>query len=119
MRSRKPSNLPGLGRYSLLCHGHSTALTARSNFLFLLWPLDGLGWSVWLNSFSFFYSLVSKVASSTRVYLLVVENISSDVLGFFMASLWIKDESLSPLLKSMMIDLSLSSRMTFLLLQKH
>jgi hypothetical protein len=36
-----------------------------------------------------------------------------------MASLRIKDESLSPFLKNMMIDFSLTSRMMFLLLQKH
>jgi hypothetical protein len=36
-----------------------------------------------------------------------------------MASLQIKDESLSPFLKNMMIDFSSTSRMMFLLLQKH
>jgi hypothetical protein len=35
-----------------------------------------------------------------------------------MASLWIKDESLSPFLKNIMIDLSLTFGMMFLLLQK-
>jgi hypothetical protein len=66
----------------------------RSAFLFLLWPLDNLGWSSWPNSFSFFCSLVSRVASSAEAYVLAMENISSDVLEFFMVSLRIKDESL-------------------------
>jgi hypothetical protein len=35
-----------LGRYSLLHHSRSTALTEQSTFLFLSWPLDELGWSV-------------------------------------------------------------------------
>jgi hypothetical protein len=63
-------------------------------FLFLSWPLDELGWSTSPKNFFFYYSLVSRVASSTRAYLLVIANISSDVLGFFMVSLQIKDESL-------------------------
>jgi hypothetical protein len=54
-----------------------------------------------------------------KTYLLVIANISSDVLGFFMVSLWIKDESLRPFMKNMVIDLSLTSGMMFLLLQKH
>jgi hypothetical protein len=58
------------------------------------------------------------VASFIRAYLLVIVNISSDVLGFLMASLRIKDESLSPFLKNMMMDLLSTSRMMFLLLQK-
>jgi hypothetical protein len=37
---------------------------------------------------------VSRVASSARVYLLVIASISSDILGFFVESLQIKDESL-------------------------
>jgi hypothetical protein len=41
------------------------------------------------------------VAYLARVYLLVIANISSDVLGFFMVSLRIKDKSLSPFLKNM------------------
>jgi hypothetical protein len=69
MRSRKPSNSPGPGQYSLLYCGHSTALMARSTFLFLSWPLDKLGWSVLPDSFSFFYSLVLRVASSAQAYL--------------------------------------------------
>jgi hypothetical protein len=36
-------------------------------------------------------------------------NIASDVLGFFMVSLGIRDGSLSPFLKNMTIDLSLTS----------
>jgi hypothetical protein len=59
------------------------------------------------------------VASSGRAYLLVIANISLDVLGLFMASLRIKYESLSPFLKNMMIDLSSTSGRMFLLLQKH
>jgi hypothetical protein len=63
-------------------------------FLFLLWPLDKLGWSVWPDSFSFFCSLVSRVTSSARTYLLVMTNISSDVLGFFLVILRIRVGSL-------------------------
>jgi hypothetical protein len=55
--------------------------------------LDELGWSVWPNS-SYFCSLVSRVASSVRAYLLAMANIASDILGFFMVSLRIKDRSL-------------------------
>jgi hypothetical protein len=62
-------------------------------------------------------SLVSRVASSARAYLLVMENICFDVLGFFMASFRIREEFISPLLKNIMIDLSSTSRITFLLLQ--
>jgi hypothetical protein len=58
-------------------------------------------------------------ASSVRVYLLVRANISSDVLGLFMASLRIKDGPLSLFLKNMIINLSLTSGMMFRLLQKH
>jgi hypothetical protein len=76
-----------------------------------------LGWSMWPDS-SFFYSLVSKVTSSARAYLLAIANISSDILGLFMASLRIKDESLSPFLKNMIIDFSSTSEMMILLLQK-
>jgi hypothetical protein len=94
MRSRKPYNSPSLGQYSLLRHDRSTKLMEQSTFLFLSWPLDELGWSVLPNSFSFFYSLVSRVASSARAYLLVMANIVSDILGLFMVSLWIRDESL-------------------------
>jgi hypothetical protein len=119
MRSRKPSNSPGQGRYSLLHHGHSTILMERSTFLFLSWLLDKLGWSAWPESFSFFCSLVSRVASSARAYLLVMANIASDVLEFFMVSLQIRDESLSPFLKNMIIDLLSTSVVIFLLLQKH
>jgi hypothetical protein len=46
-----------------------------------------------MSSFSFFYSLVSRVTSSVRAYLLVMANIT--------------------------IDLSSTYRMIFLLLQKH
>jgi hypothetical protein len=56
------------------------------------------------------------VAFLVRAYLLVKANISSDVLGFFVASIRIKDESLSPFLNNMMIDLSLTFEMIFLLL---
>jgi uncharacterized membrane protein len=72
---------------------------------------------VWPDSFSFSYSLVSRVASSATVYLFIA-NISCDVLGFFMASSRIKDESLRLFLKNMIIDLLLTSVMMFLLLQK-
>jgi hypothetical protein len=67
---------------------------------------------------SFLESLVWRVVFSARAYLLAFVNISSDVPGFFMVSLWIKDEPLSPFLKNMMIDLSLTSGILFLLLQK-
>jgi hypothetical protein len=70
---------------------------------------------VWLDSFSFFCSLVSGVASSARTYLLDMVNIAYDVLGFFMASLWIRDRSPSPFLKNMTIDLSSSGMIFFLL----
>jgi hypothetical protein len=83
MWSRKPLNSPSLGRHSLWHHGHSTMLMERSAFLFLSWPLDELGWSVWLNCFSFFCSLMLRVASSARAYLLAMVNITSDVLRFF------------------------------------
>jgi hypothetical protein len=74
-------------------------------------------WSTW-SDFSFLCSLVSRVASSTRAYLLAIANISSDVLGFFMMSLRIKDESLGPFLKNMMIDLSSTSGMNVSLIAK-
>jgi hypothetical protein len=73
---------------------------------------------MWQESFSFFCSQVSRVVSSARAYLLAMENISFDVLGFFMVSLWIRDWSLSPFLKNMTIDMSSTSGMIFLLLQK-
>jgi hypothetical protein len=84
MQSRKPSKSLGLGRYSLLCHVCSTALMERFIFLFLSWPLDLIGWSAWPESFSFFCSLVSRVTSSARAYLLAMANIASNILGFFM-----------------------------------
>jgi hypothetical protein len=87
----------------------------QSTFLFLSWPLDELDWSVWPDFF--FYSLVSRIASSARAYLLAIANIYSNILGFFMASLRIKDESLSPFLKNIIINLSSTSGMRFLLLQ--
>jgi hypothetical protein len=118
MQSRKPSNSSSLGQYSLLRHSHSTTLTERSAFLFLSWPLDELGWSAWPESFSFLCSLVFRVTSSARVYLLVMSNIAFDVLVFFMASFQIRARSLSPFLKNMTIDLSLTSGMIFLFLQK-
>jgi hypothetical protein len=80
--------------------------------------LDELGWSAWLESFSFFCSLVSRVASLAMAYLLAMVNIASDVLGFFMVSFRIRDGSPSPFLKNMIIDLSSTSKMIFLLLQK-
>jgi hypothetical protein len=61
---------------------------------------------------------VLRVASSARAYLLAIDNISLDVMGFFMASLMIKDESLSPFLNNIMIDFLSTSEMMFLLLQK-
>jgi hypothetical protein len=73
---------------------------------------------VCLDSFSFFCPLVLRVASSARAYLLAIANITSDILGFFMVRLRIKDESLSLFLKNMTIDLSSTSEMMFLLLQK-
>jgi hypothetical protein len=62
---------------------------------------------------------VSRITYSTRVYLLAMLNIASDILGFFMVSFRIKDGSLSPFLKNIIIDLSSTSRMIFLLLQNH
>jgi hypothetical protein len=73
---------------------------------------------MWPDSFSFFCSLVLRVTSTARAYLLAIANISFDVLGFFMVSLRIKDESLRPFLKNMIIDLSSTSGIMFLLLQK-
>jgi hypothetical protein len=109
MQSRKPSNSPGLGRYSFLRCSYSTVLMERSAFLFLSWPLDELGWSVWPNSFSFFYSLVSRVASSTRAYLLAMVNIASDVLGFFHGELtdqgWIPESLLKEHNNRLVVDL--------------
>jgi hypothetical protein len=90
----------------------------RSTFLFLSWPIDDLGWSMMPDSFSFFYSLLLRVTSSPREYLLAIANISFDVLGFFMVSLQSKDEPLSPFLKNMIMDLSSTSGVMFLLLQK-
>jgi hypothetical protein len=119
MRYRKPSNSPSLGRYSLLHHDRFTTLTEQSAFLFLSWPLDELGWSVWPESFSFLCSLLLRVASLARAYLLAMANIASNVLGFFMVSFSIGARSLSPFLKNMMIDFSSTSEMIFLLLQKH
>jgi hypothetical protein len=62
---------------------------------------------------------VSRVTFTAKVYLLAMENICSDILGFFMVSFWIGEESLSPFLKNIMTDLSSTFGMTFLLLQKH
>jgi hypothetical protein len=73
---------------------------------------------MWPDSFSFVYSLVSRVTSSVRVYLLAMMNIVSDILVFFMMSLWIRDGSLSPFLKNITIDLSSIVGVIFLLLQK-
>jgi hypothetical protein len=71
--------------------------------------LDELGWSVWPNSFSFFYSLVSRVASSTRAYLLAMVNIASDVLGFFHGELtdqgWIPEFLLKEHNNRLVVDL--------------
>jgi hypothetical protein len=39
--------------------------------------------------------------------------ISSSILGFFMVSLGIREESMSPFLKNITIDLSATSRMMF------
>jgi hypothetical protein len=86
------------------------------HFPLLAWLLDELGWSVWLDS-SFFCSLVSRVASLVRAYLLAMVNIASDVLGFFMVSLRIKDGSLSPFLKNITMDLLSTIEMMFFLLQ--
>jgi hypothetical protein len=63
-----------------------------------------------------FYSLVLRVSSSTKAYLLVMANITSDILEFFMVSLWIKDKYLSSFLKNIILDLSSTSVMMFLLL---
>jgi hypothetical protein len=68
---------------------------------------------------SFFCSLMSRVTSSARTDLLAMANIASDVLGFFMVNLRIKDESLIPFLNNITIDLSSISGMMFLLLQNH
>jgi hypothetical protein len=73
---------------------------------------------MWPESFSLVCSLGSRVATSTRAYLLAMVNIAFDVLGFFMEILWIKDGSMSPFLKNIMIDLSSTARMIFPLLQK-
>jgi hypothetical protein len=107
------SNSPDMGWYSLLHHGHSTALMEWSTFLFLSWHLDKLGWFMWPDSF---YCLVLRVSSSAKAYLLVMANITSDILEFFMVSLWIKDKYLSSFLKNIIIDLSSTSGMMFLLL---
>jgi hypothetical protein len=63
--------------------------------------------------------LLLRVASSARAYLLVITSISADVLWVFMASLWIKDCSMHPFLKNMMMDLLWMNGIMFLLLQKH
>jgi hypothetical protein len=119
MRSKKTPNSPRLGWYSLLHDGRSTALTERSVYLFLSWPLDVLGWSMWAESFSFLCSLVSRVVSSAKAYLLAMVKIASDILRFFMVRFQNRTESLSPFIKNMTIDLSSTSRIIFLLLQKH
>jgi hypothetical protein len=62
---------------------------------------------------------VSTVFSSARAYMLAMENICSDILGFLMVSFQIREESLSLFLNNIMIDLLSTSGMTFLLLQKH
>jgi hypothetical protein len=38
--------------------------------------------------------------------MLMMANISSNVLRFFMVSVWIREESLSPFLKNLITDLS-------------
>jgi hypothetical protein len=50
------------------------------------------------------------------VFLFAMENICFDVLELFMVRFQIREESLSPFLKNIMIDLSSTSGMTFLLL---
>jgi hypothetical protein len=71
--------------------------------------LDELGWSTWLESFSFFCSLVSRVASSAKAYLLVMANIASNVLGFFMVSLrirlWVPESLLEEHCDRLVVDL--------------
>jgi hypothetical protein len=62
--------------------------------------------------------MLLRVSSYARAYLMVMANISSDIVGSFVVSLRIKDESLSPFLKNTMIDLSSTSGVMFLLLQK-
>jgi hypothetical protein len=62
---------------------------------------------------------VSRVSFLVRSYLLMMANISSNVLGFFMVSLWIREESLSPFLKNLTTDLSSASKIMFLLLQNY
>jgi hypothetical protein len=59
---------------------------------------------------------VSRIASSAKAYLLVMENICSDILRFFIESFQIREESPSPFLRNITIDLSSTSRMIFLLL---
>jgi hypothetical protein len=49
--------------------------------------------------------------------LLVMVNIASDILGFFMMRLWIMDGSMSSFLKNITIDLSSTFGMIFLLMQ--
>jgi hypothetical protein len=49
----------------------------------------------------------------------VMANIASDVLGFFMVRLQIRDGSLSPFLKNITIDLLSTSGRIFLLLHNH
>jgi hypothetical protein len=61
---------------------------------------------------------VLRVTASARAYLLVMENICFNVLRFFLVSFQIREEFLSPFLKNIIIDLSSTSGMTFLLLQK-
>jgi hypothetical protein len=99
--SKKPSNSPGQGRYwVLLLRGRSTLAMEQSGFLFLSLFLEVPGRSDRLSSLSFLKSLLSRVASSARAYQLVMASISSDVLGFFIASFRIKEGSLSPFLKN-------------------
>jgi hypothetical protein len=61
---------------------------------------------------------VSRFTTSGGAYLLAIASCSLVVLGFFMVSLQIKDESVSHFLKNMMIDLLSTSEMIILLLQK-
>jgi hypothetical protein len=92
---------PQLGPVLLVASSRCTTLMEQSAFLFLSWPLDELGWSAWPESFSFFCSLVSRVTTSAKMYLLVMANIAFDVLVFFMVSFQIRVRSLSPFLKNM------------------
>jgi hypothetical protein len=64
---------------------------------------------VWLDSFSFFFSLVSRVASSVRAYSLAMANIASNVLRFLHGELidqgWIPESLLKEYKTRLVVDL--------------